>query len=389
MSSVTECRVKIVLISSGSPEYDRFPNGGGIQHQIRHTAEELASRGHDPIVVTRDSAPELPQGVRSECIDVVLTDEIGSRIEFSRRAVEALPRIDPDVVFTYERFSALFPCRGPYPTLFFTSNYDAMTFYKSYAFQRHPANHPLFPIKRRIEEYVMRCSDRVIALNTELEEYLHGRGITHTSTVPNGVDSTAYQNRGEDDFILYAGRLSGVKNVQLLIDTFETIASDYPDLTLRFTGDGEERGSLEQQVHERGLSERVEFTGWVDRSTLHEYFGRCQVFVLPSDFETFGIVVLEAMASGKPVVASDTMGPRSIISDGEDGVLFQPSNSDALRHALERLLSSPERRSRLGTQAMTTVRESYAFSEIAERLLTISQELIASQTPDDEVYQDL
>lgn len=370
--------MRIVLVSTGSSEFDQFPNGGGIQHQISDTAQELSKRGHEPIVITRDKNANLPEGVIGETTEVNFPDEIFSRILFGRQAAGIINQYAPDAVFAYERFSALFPCQTPYPLLFITENYDAMTFYKEYALNRHPLNRIVFPFKKRIEEYVMRKSDRVIALNSDIEEYLHDRGINHTSIVPNAVNPAEYQYCNEDDFILYAGRLDGVKNVQLLIKAFQKIASEYPETVLRIAGDGEERTQLERNVQKLGLEDQVEFMGWVDRSLLSKYFSRCQLFVLPSEFETFGIVILEAMASGKPVIASDCMGPRNIITDQEDGLLFPKNDKEKLADAIQFLLSDPDTRQELGESAQETVAQSYSFSSIVNNLVRISKEIRSS-----------
>lgn len=368
--------MKIVLLSTGSPSVDQYPPQGGIQYQIYHTAKELQRRGHDPTIVSRAQEGDLPRDIRFRQLSVPLDDDIVSRILFGHRATGVITEIDPDVVLAYERFSTVFPVRLDYPILFFTSNYDAMEFYRDFATKRTHLNRIAFPIKKHLEEYVMHEADRVIALNSAIKTYLQSREISHTSVIPNGVDVSAYRNRGDDSYIFYAGRLNEVKGVRFLIDAFSELKDEIPHIDLRITGDGEQRAALENQARELNLGDRIHFTGWVDRDTLHEHFSRCSIFVLPSLFETFGIVVLEAMASGKPVIASDIEGPRDILTDGDDGVLVDPGEIDQLQSAIATLATSEDEQRRIGDNARHTVENQFSFPAIGDQILDVCNDVI-------------
>lgn len=373
--------MKIVLLSSGSPSVDMYPPKGGIQYQIYHTALTLQDLGHEPIIIKRDLRDALPDKLDFRPIRAPFSDEILSRVIYSKRAATLIRKINPDIILTYERFSALFPSLLEYPSIFFTCNCDAMGFFREYAIERHHLNRLLAPVKKRLEERVMRNSSRVAALNTSIESYLHNRGITHTEVIPHGVDLDTYYQSTSEGFIFYAGRLNEVKGVQYLISAFDRISEQFPNIELVIAGEGEERSALEQQSRHLGIADKVRFTGWLNQPELADYFANCTLFVLPSLFETFGIVILEAMASQKPVIASNTMGARNIISHGETGLLFEPRISEQLEEQIQSILEDERYRDTIAANGFELVQKEYAFSEEARQIESLCETVI-SETQD-------
>jgi phosphatidylinositol alpha-1,6-mannosyltransferase len=127
----------------------------------------------------------------------------------------------------------------------------------------------------------------------------------------------------------------------------------WPSLHYLVVGDGDERGRLEALADALGVTDCVRFVGEVADQELAQYFAACDVFVLPNrveagDFEGFGIVFLEAAASGKPVVGGASGGVVEAVDDGRTGLLVDAEDPSAVQSALERLLSSPDLRDRFG-----------------------------------------
>lgn len=151
--------------------------------------------------------------------------------------------------------------------------------------------------------------------------------------------------------IVAAGRLTRQKNFPLLIDAMAALPSD---VHLAILGDGPDREDLAARAAERGVADRVKLTGFVEAPGT--WFAHAEIFALSSRWEGFGHVLIEAMAAGAPVVATDCPhGPRDIVKDGETGLLVDNDNVEALAAALNRLLENPDLRSRLAEAGKASV----------------------------------
>ncbi|HXR14314.1 MAG TPA: glycosyltransferase [Solirubrobacteraceae bacterium] len=183
-----------------------------------------------------------------------------------------------------------------------------------------------------------------------------------------GVDTTRFDPALRDETllpgalrVLYAGRVSKEKNIDLLADAFTLAHERDPRLHLVIAGGGPEQPRLKEH-----LGDRATFVGWLEGSALAAAYASADVFCFPSETDTFGQVVLEAQASGLPVLAVDAGGPRELISDGVDGLL-RPPRAEELAEALVRLAGSAQLRARLGAAARRSV-ERRTWEHALERL---------------------
>jgi glycosyltransferase involved in cell wall biosynthesis len=168
------------------------------------------------------------------------------------------------------------------------------------------------------------------------------------------------------------------KGVDRLIETLPRLLSCVPDLHLVVVGDGNDRPRMEQQARELGLSERVVFLGALAGEDLIACYRDCDVFAMPSCGEGFGLVFLEAMALGKPVVAGAHAGALDIIEDGVTGFLVSHEDLQQLKATLERLLQDDALRETLGGRARERVFERHTFDQFRKRLLESVSEACAS-----------
>jgi glycosyltransferase involved in cell wall biosynthesis len=154
--------------------------------------------------------------------------------------------------------------------------------------------------------------------------------------------------------VVALGRLSREKGMDLLIEAFALVAPRHPQWSLRIHGEGVEREALESQAVRLGISDRVQLAGW----TRHPQrdLQAADIFALPSRYEGFPNALLEAMAAGLACVSFDCdSGPREIVRDATDGLLVPPADAPALAAALDRLMTDPDLRRRLGENAQSVV----------------------------------
>ena len=169
--------------------------------------------------------------------------------------------------------------------------------------------------------------------------------------------------------VVCVARLEPEKDIPLLLAAMETVRETVPTAQAVVVGDGSQRQALEAQIEERGLASSVHLAGF--REDARAVIRAGDVFVLPSRAEPFGLVLLEAMALGRPVIATRAGGPCEIVADGETGRLVPPGDPDALAGALSALLTEPETRRRLGANGLRRYRERYTAERMAEDAVAV------------------
>lgn len=172
------------------------------------------------------------------------------------------------------------------------------------------------------------------------------------------------------------GHLSNFRPVKRIPDVIEVFARIRAQLPARLLliGDGPERTSAEYLVRQKGISEDVIFLGKQD--AVYEKLGLCDLFLLPSDQESFGLAALEAMACEVPVIASDVGGLRELIRPGEDGCLVAPRDVDAMARCALELLSQPERARQMGQRARENARARFCSTLVIPRYEAFYQQVL-------------
>ncbi len=161
------------------------------------------------------------------------------------------------------------------------------------------------------------------------------------------------------------------KGVAQVLEALPELRHRFPDLQYVIVGDGDDRAWLEKRAQHLGVAGAVLFTGHVAQDELMRRYAVCNVFVLPSNQEGFGIVFLEAMAYGKPVVAARAGGTPEVVADGETGLLVEPGNRAALVAALSELLAHPERRQQLGEAGRRRLQANFTYELFRGRLIRL------------------
>jgi phosphatidylinositol alpha-1,6-mannosyltransferase len=199
---------------------------------------------------------------------------------------------------------------------------------------------------------------------------------------PEGaVDASVLARLGRG-FFLIVGRMDArerYKGHDQLLEALRGI----PDARLVVAGEGDDRARLEAKAAGLGMSDRVAFTGFTSEATLAELYRRCAAFAMPSRGEGFGLVYLEAMRAGKPVLAARASAAEEIVVEGKTGLLVDPDDRDELRGALFRLLDHPGEAKRMGEAGFERWRRELGAGRFRERLTPLLERLVAGRGGDD------
>jgi glycosyltransferase involved in cell wall biosynthesis len=158
------------------------------------------------------------------------------------------------------------------------------------------------------------------------------------------------------------------KGVDVVIKALPKVVAVVPDIQYIVVGDGDDRHRLEKLAQDLSMQDHVSFVGSKTNEELADYYSACDLYVMPSKNEGFGLVYLEAMAFGKPVIASNTGAPTEFISHERHGLLVDPDSVDDVANALVRLFTNPALAKRLGHDAQIWVRDQYSFDRFHLRL---------------------
>ncbi|MFZ0891341.1 MAG: glycosyltransferase family 4 protein [Thermoplasmata archaeon] len=203
-------------------------------------------------------------------------------------------------------------------------------------------------------------------------------GHTPLPPPPPGDRPFAHRLGIDGPFALFVGRLASNKGLPILFEAFRGLHRRDPTASLAIVGpDGGMRASLDRQAAELGISAQVHFTGFLeDESLLASAFREARVFVLPSEYEAFGLVLLEALVQGTPVVATKVGGVPEVIEDRRAGILVPPNDAGALEGALEELWDDESKRRQFAEYGRTQVVPRFSWDAITNQLLALYHEVL-------------
>lgn len=236
-----------------------------------------------------------------------------------------------------------------------------------------------------LQRFFQRLDGR-IAVSKASRDYIAQYFPGDYVIIPNGIDAARFSDpslapieRFDDGKlnILFVGRLEKRKGFRHLLAAFSHVKKAVPEARLIVAGVYEkaDKEAFVSCVRRHRLRD-VRFVGFVSEEDLPRYYRTCDVFCAPSiGFESFGLVLLEAMAAGRPIVASDIAGYRTVVRNGEEGLLISPGDEEALATALISLLRDPVRRQRMGERGQVRA-YAYSWDRIAQQILDFYGELL-------------
>lgn len=387
---------------------------GGMNVYVRELAREFGRMGIEVDVFTRSQDPCIPHihqglGVNARVIHIPTGPEIALDPEqvyphlpqfvSNVKAFARLEMLDYDVIYSHYWLSgvaahALRAAWGvPVVQMFHTLG----------RMKDRIANHPDSYSERDLHETdIMSWADRLIAATPAERSqmlWLYNAKRKPIEIVPPGVDPRRFYPRPSGDakdrlgippnqkMLLFVGRIEPLKAVDTILEALALLKASDPDLTENLVfniigGDpndpnheNAEMKRLQTMQRDLGLGGLVQFLGAKDQDALNDYYAASEALIMPSDYESFGMVALEAMAAGTPVIASEVGGLAFLIRDGENGYHIPVREPSALTAKIRYLLAHPDERARMADSAAKTARD-HSWESIARRLIGIFEEAI-------------
>jgi glycosyltransferase involved in cell wall biosynthesis len=401
------------------------PHFGGVEELTRQLAHAYRGLGHDVAIVTNRWPPDLPSTEIFEDLPIFripmrTPDEgIKPKINFAlthhsivRSLCRDLAPLQPEVVHVQcvsgnGLYARILAERTGVP-LIITAQGE-LTMDATGLYQRSQSARDILHDCLASAAAVTACSCQTLE---ELRQFNGGRFQCPAQTVYNGIKLDEFRNSDRTDqsdrthptdstdstdttdparpphrtnpprtpnlrpFILGVGRHVRQKGFDVLLKAFAlTMERGNTAYDLMLAGDGPEHAALRELAEQLSISQRVVFTGKVDHREAVNLFSGCSFFVLPSRHEPFGIVNLEAMAAGRPVIATRTGGVPEIVREGENGLLVNSEQPEEMATAILRLISDGPLRAEMGT-AGRSFSERFDWVEIAKQYLTIYEKAI-------------
>ncbi|GAB42538.1 putative glucosyltransferase [Gordonia terrae NBRC 100016] len=380
---------------------------GGLGRHVHHLATEMAAAGHDVVVLTRrpsgtDAVSHPTTDTVVEGVRVVAVAEDPPEFEFGQDmmawtlamghafvraglrvlhgagsgASEPGARWVPDVVHAHDWLVA-------HPAIALAEFFDVPLVSTIHATEagRHSGwvsgrtNRQV----HSVEWWLVSESDALITCSASMRDEVHrlfGYDAADITVIHNGIDIRTWpfaerSRTGGPAELLFAGRLEYEKGVQDLLAALPRIRRSHPGTTLTVAGDGTQRDWLMEQARKHRVSKAVTFVGPVDHGELVTLMRRCDAIVLPSRYEPFGIVALEAAATGAPLIVSTAGGLGEAVREPDTGLTFAPADVAGLAAAVRATLSDPGAAAQRALRARARLTAEFSWAEVAERTASV------------------
>ena len=356
-----------------------YPRPGGANAHIREQYVHLRELGHEVRIMTApwgDDPPAQDVIQIGQAIAVPFNGSIG-RVTLSLRlewlVSRMLDREKFDIIHHHEpfvpflSFQILDSAKCPSVATFHAFGGFSFSYWTG----------------RVVLDHYMSKIDERIAVSSAARYFVSRYFPGEYRIIPNGVDVDFYANaKPFPEFkdgkvnILFVGRVEPRKGTMYLLKAYATIKAKRPETRLIVVGRGPEIGDLRRFVHDQKVAD-VFFAGRVEDADKARFYKTADIFVAPSTGqESFGIVLLEAMAAGCAVVASDIHGYKRVVQRNVSGLLVEPRDPDALAEALERLIADPGLRQRLGEAGARRAPE-FDWRHVTREIVDVYESVIA------------
>ncbi|WP_420453807.1 glycosyltransferase family 4 protein [Ilumatobacter sp.] len=371
---------------------------GGTAAHVVGSSRALAAAGHDVVVLTIaargvDAAVERSGPVRVFRADVDLPHVPEERyLGLTASANHAIVQLVTD---------ADSPLRGWIPDIVHGHDWkigwaaDTLSRHHDVPFVltmhgtervRHGGNLPLGEPTdvNAIEWWLAFRADRVIASTRFMVEQLVSGfelGPEQVVRIPNGIEPDLWDGHDRHaergPLVVSWGRVQYEKGFQVLTRAMSILRGRMPEVTCTIAGRGSYLPELQTRIDVEGISDLIALPGFLRDDELRDLVHRAGCVVIPSLYEPFGIVALEALAAGAPLIVARTGGLAELLADTDAGLTFEPGNPEALAHCIERVLREPELARQLTESAKVLIEQRYAWNAIAASIVHVYDSAIA------------
>ncbi|MGB6770674.1 MAG: glycosyltransferase family 4 protein [Candidatus Dormiibacterota bacterium] len=365
--------------------YD-YGKPGGVGEHVRYLAAELRNRGTEvkilaPSAGKHETAVEglYPLGRPIPVPANGSVARISLSFHLARKIREILDQERFDVVHLHE------PLMPALPVTVLRLNGEGVNVGTFHAYARQNLGYYYGrPLLRRL----FRRLDACIAVSDPAKSFVSRYFPAEYTVIPNGIDPARFNPSvppapeiasPDRRTILFLGRLEERKGLGTLLDAYQLLRQVRADCQLVVAGDGSLRRGYERRVEEEGIPD-VRFCGFIAEAEKPGYFTAADIYCAPNTGkESFGVILLEAMASGRPVVATAIDGFRQVITDGDEGLLVAPGNEAQMAEVLARLLDNPALRLQMAARGRVAA-EGYAWPLIADRVLSVYESALRARS---------
>ncbi len=369
-----------------------FPVISGVVRSVSHFRRGLAELGHNVFVFAQHASnyeDETPFIFRYPALELPMQN-YPLTIPVSTFVDKLLPSLKLDVIHAHH------PALLGQVAANKAADFDIPLVFTHHTFYQEYSHYIALPqelvkdvIERWLADYMGQCQHIIVPSESIRRMLADTYGIVDRVTVlPTGIDTTPYEtadphtirtqrNWGQQKVLISIGRLAEEKNWPTLLRAVHQVMAHRLDVRLVILGDGPSRESLQEMTETLGMADRVEFTGLLPFEMVPSYLKSADLFCFASVTETQGLVTLEALAAGLPVVAVDASGTRDVVENGREGLLTA-NDSTALAQAIEHLLDHEALYHQFQQNCQIRVRQ-FDLRSSCERLVTVYEQAIADK----------
>jgi glycogen(starch) synthase len=372
---------------------------GGLGRHVFDLSRELTTLGHQVCVLTRGATSEPVteafgevRVIRAAVDDLAVDFTTESLLAWAqvfehslvRAGIDLVTQWTPDVIHAHDWLVA-----QTARTLSQLSHAPVVATVHAIEYGRQQGwlAEPLHRAIHSVERWLCRNSDAVITCSTFMADEVSrlfqlDRSAMHV--IGNGIDPEIWSARPvgnprrDGPLLAFAGRFVHEKGIQELIKALPLLRAHYPDLRLVLAGSGHELAEQQDRALRYDVASLIDWPGFLDDDSLAALFRTADVVVVPSLYEPFGLVALEAQAVGTPVAVADTGGLRDLVEAGVTGERFEPQNPTAIAEAVQHLLQDPQRAQAMAIGAQRRAYDLYSWRAVAN---SVADVYASVQTP--------
>jgi len=378
-------KIKIAMIGT-------FHEEGGVKNHIKNISLNLIKNYNAEIhvfTITKQNSYYEYKGIKVHCIKEENKKKMrlfGILLINYEIIIERIKQIQPDIIHVhgaylpYSKVALRLKKKNIAPVI--------LTIHSSIAEEIKAKNENVLKqyyffaklwINLYYEKKAIKGLDNIIAvsyaLKRKISKYVDKESLI--SVIPNGIDITLIDKKDnhllniKKPSLLFVGRLVKIKGCDILIEALKFVYPHYPNIKLYVIGNGDQLNSLIKLSSKYDLIENIKFLNYLPDWEKNLYMKSVDICIFPSRYEAFGIVLLEAMACKKPVIAAKIGGIPEILASGESGCLFEEGNAQDLAQKILNMLENPEKMKKMGLYGRNLVENKYQWEDITSKTWNI------------------